>query len=128
MLTIITIRPKVCSAQRVTVNYFSPKIQSEQEKIEHSYANLKGLCEERKNRLEQAVELFKLNRDVDDLEIWINEREIVAGSHEMGQDLEHVIVSVPYLFCNRCYDIRLKLWRLRKIGWRKKRLKLRSEW
>ncbi|XP_075257408.1 spectrin beta chain, non-erythrocytic 1-like isoform X2 [Convolutriloba macropyga] len=70
----------------------SPKIQSEQEKIEHSYANLKGLCEERKNRLEQAVELFKLNRDVDDLEIWINEREIVAGSHEMGQDLEHVIM------------------------------------
>ena len=71
----------------------SPKIAAEEEKLEHSYANLKGLCEERKQRLEQAVELFKLNRDVDDLEIWINEREIVAGSHEMGQDLEHVIVS-----------------------------------
>uniref|UniRef100_A0A4W6BXI9 Spectrin beta chain n=1 Tax=Lates calcarifer TaxID=8187 RepID=A0A4W6BXI9_LATCA len=34
--------------------------------------------------------LFQLNREVDDLEQWIAEREVVAGSHELGQDYEHV--------------------------------------
>ncbi|CAB4064554.1 SPTB [Lepeophtheirus salmonis] len=32
----------------------------------------------------------RLNREVDDLEQWIAEREVVAGSHELGQDYEHV--------------------------------------
>ncbi|KAB5558894.1 hypothetical protein PHYPO_G00022490 [Pangasianodon hypophthalmus] len=32
----------------------------------------------------------QLNREVDDLEQWIAEREVVAGSHELGQDYEHV--------------------------------------
>ena len=27
---------------------------------------------------------------VDDLEQWIAEREVVAGSHELGQDYDHV--------------------------------------
>ncbi|KAG7280294.1 hypothetical protein CRUP_026835 [Coryphaenoides rupestris] len=31
-----------------------------------------------------------LNREVDDLEQWVAEREVVAGSHELGQDYEHV--------------------------------------
>ena len=35
-----------------------------------------------------------LNREVDDLEQWIAEREVVAGSHELGQDFEHVSVSL----------------------------------
>lgn len=30
---------------------------------------------------------------MDDLEQWIAEREVVAGSHELGQDYEHVTVS-----------------------------------
>ena len=29
-------------------------------------------------------------REVDDLEQWIAEREVVAGSHELGQDYDHV--------------------------------------
>lgn len=31
-----------------------------------------------------------LNREVDDLEQWIAEREVVASSHELGQDYDHV--------------------------------------
>ncbi|KAI4813926.1 hypothetical protein KUCAC02_003146, partial [Chaenocephalus aceratus] len=34
--------------------------------------------------------LTQLKREVDDLEQWIAEREVVAGSHELGQDYEHV--------------------------------------
>lgn len=34
-----------------------------------------------------------LNREIEDIEQWIAEREVVAGSHELGQDYEHVTVS-----------------------------------
>lgn len=39
------------------------------------------------------LKLYVLNREIDDLMQWIAEREIVAGSHELGQDFEHVTVS-----------------------------------
>merc|ERR1712158_271920 len=41
-----------------------------------------------------ALKLFMLNREVDDLEQWIAEREVVAGSHELGQDYDHVSLLV----------------------------------
>lgn len=40
--------------------------------------------------MDDALKLFMLNREVDDLEQWIAEREVVAGSHELGQDYDHV--------------------------------------
>lgn len=54
------------------------------------YAGLKDLALERRAKLEEALKLFSLNREVDDLMQWISEREVVAGSHELGQDYEHV--------------------------------------
>merc|ERR1719500_1934411 len=54
------------------------------------YAGLKDLAAERRAKLDDALKLFMLNREVDDLEQWIAEREVVAGSHELGQDYEHV--------------------------------------
>ena len=58
--------------------------------VEKLYAGLKDLAAERKAKLDDALKLFMLNREVDDLEQWIAEREVVAGSHELGQDYEHV--------------------------------------
>uniref|UniRef100_A0A8C3XQX3 PH domain-containing protein n=1 Tax=Chelydra serpentina TaxID=8475 RepID=A0A8C3XQX3_CHESE len=46
--------------------------------------------EQRKARLEQQYWLYQLSREVDDLEHWIAEKEVVAGSPELGQDFEHV--------------------------------------
>ena len=57
------------------------------------YAGLKDLAEERQGRLQDRLRLTQLKREVDDLEQWIAEREVVAGSHELGQDYEHVTVS-----------------------------------
>lgn len=57
------------------------------------YAGLKDLAEERRGRLQERLRLTQLKREVDDLEQWIAEREMVAGSHELGQDYEHVSVS-----------------------------------
>lgn len=56
------------------------------------YAGLKDLAEERRSKLQERLRLTQLKREVDDLEQWIAEREVVAGSHELGQDYEHVTV------------------------------------
>lgn len=60
------------------------------------YAGLKDLAEERRGRLQERLRLTQLKREVDDLEQWIAEREVVAGSHELGQDYEHVTVSLMF--------------------------------
>lgn len=44
--------------------------------------------------MEQQYWLYQLNREVDELEQWIAQREVVASSPELGQDFEHVTVSV----------------------------------
>lgn len=64
-----------------------------QSQVDKLYAGLKDLSEERRGKLDERHRLFQLNREVDDLEQWIAEREVVAGSHELGQDYEHVTVS-----------------------------------
>lgn len=65
------------------------------------YAGLKDLAEERRGRLQERLRLTQLKREVDDLEQWIAEREVVAGSHELGQDYEHVTVRL--LFSVTCF-------------------------
>lgn len=61
------------------------------------YAGLKDLAEERRGKLQERLRLTQLKREVDDLEQWIAEREVVAGSHELGQDYEHVTVRITSL-------------------------------
>nr|XP_027207988.1 spectrin beta chain-like isoform X11 [Penaeus vannamei] len=68
----------------------SEQIGIRQSQIDKLYAGLRDLAVERRSKLDEALKLFMLNREVDDLEQWIAEREVVAGSHELGQDYEHV--------------------------------------
>ncbi|XP_048477177.1 spectrin beta chain, non-erythrocytic 4-like, partial [Rhincodon typus] len=68
----------------------SEQISKQQSQIDRLYVSLKDLAEERKGKLEQYYWLFQLNREVDELEQWIAEREVIAGSPELGQDFEHV--------------------------------------
>lgn len=72
---------------------FSEQISKRQSQIDRLYVSLKDLVEERKSRLEQQYWLYQLNREVDELEQWIAQREVVASSPELGQDYEHVTVS-----------------------------------
>ncbi|KAK9410404.1 spectrin beta chain erythrocytic [Crotalus adamanteus] len=60
-----------------------------QGQVDKQYAGLKDLAEERRRKVELAYHLFKLKREVDDLEQWIAERDVIASSPEMGQDLDH---------------------------------------
>ncbi|XP_047735798.1 spectrin beta chain isoform X3 [Hyalella azteca] len=70
----------------------SEQISIRQSQIDKLYAGLRDLSVERRSRLDEALKLFMLNREVDDLEQWIAEREVVAGSHELGQDYDHVMM------------------------------------
>ena len=71
----------------------SEQITKQQAHIDRLYVSLKDMMEQRKTKLEQQYWLFQLNREVEDLEKWITEREAVASSTELGDDLEHVTVS-----------------------------------
>ncbi|XP_037123601.1 spectrin beta chain, non-erythrocytic 4-like isoform X4 [Syngnathus acus] len=66
------------------------KISKRQSQMDRLYVSLKDLVEERKSRLEQQYWLYQLNREVDELEQWIAQKEVVASSPELGQDFEHV--------------------------------------
>lgn len=70
----------------------SDAIAVKQSQVDKLYASLKDLALERRDKLGEVLKLYKLNREIEDLEQWITEREIVAGSHELGQDFEHVTV------------------------------------
>ncbi|XP_068195760.1 spectrin beta chain, erythrocytic isoform X1 [Antennarius striatus] len=61
-----------------------------QGQVEKQYAGLKELAEDRRKKLDHTFHHFLLSREVEDLEQWITERDVVASSQEMGQDLDHV--------------------------------------
>lgn len=86
--------------------FYSERITLRQAQVDKLYAGLKDLAEERRGRLQERLRLTQLKREVDDLEQWIAEREVVAGSHELGQDYEHVTVSFffffTYVVCRHC--------------------------
>ena len=65
-------------------------INKRQTQLDKLYASLKDLSTERRQRLDETLKLYRLNREIDDLEQWISDRELIAGSHELGQDFEHV--------------------------------------
>ncbi|XP_041827020.1 spectrin beta chain, erythrocytic isoform X1 [Melanotaenia boesemani] len=61
-----------------------------QGQVDKQYAGLRELAEDRRKKLDHTYHHFLLSREVKDLEHWIAERDLVASSQEMGQDLDHV--------------------------------------
>merc|ERR1712079_705646 len=49
---------------------------------DHPQSEAIGVRLSQVEKLDAGLKLFMLNREVDDLEQWIAEREVVAGSHE----------------------------------------------
>ncbi|XP_043930077.1 spectrin beta chain, erythrocytic-like isoform X2 [Protopterus annectens] len=68
----------------------SEQISRCQEQVDKQYIGLSKQVEDRKRRLDHELQLFQLSREVEDLLQWIAERETVASSQELGQDLDHV--------------------------------------
>ncbi|XP_064167267.1 spectrin beta chain, erythrocytic isoform X1 [Anguilla rostrata] len=63
-----------------------------QGQVDKQYAGLKEQADDRRKKLEHVYHHFLLSREVEDLEQWIAERDLVASSQEMGQDLDHVTI------------------------------------
>lgn len=79
----------------------STRLTIRQAQVDKLYAGLKELAGERRERLQEHLRLCQLRRELDDLEQWIQEREVVAASHELGQDYEHVTVSAAQIRAHR---------------------------
>jgi spectrin beta len=82
---------------------YSDQVAVKQSQVDKLYAGLKDLAGERRAKLDEALQLFMLSREVDDLEQWIADREVVAGSHELGTDYDHVTVSFTMFSNNSFY-------------------------
>lgn len=78
----------------IVLLFFSDKIILRQAQLDKLYSGLKDLALERRTKLEEALQLHGFNREANDLMQWITEKEVTAGSQELGQDYEHVTVSV----------------------------------
>lgn len=70
----------------------SERVSQRQNEVDKLYTQLNELASDRRARLNEGLELFKLNREIEDLMQWISERDAIANSHELGQDLDHVIM------------------------------------
>ncbi|XP_015783267.1 spectrin beta chain isoform X3 [Tetranychus urticae] len=66
------------------------QIAVRQSQVDKLYAGLKDLANERRSKLNEALSLYSLSREFDDVMLWIQEREVIAGSHELGQDYDLV--------------------------------------
>ena len=62
------------------------------------------MAEERRGKLDETLKLYQLQGEIDDLEQWIAEKEVVAGSQDIGQDLAQVEVHFSVVTINsiRC--------------------------
>ena len=70
----------------------SARLRQRQAEVRRLYAGLQQLWEERRGRLQEQQRLWQLRRELDDVEQWVLQRELVAAAHDMGQDYEHVTV------------------------------------
>lgn len=68
------------------------KIAQRLNELEQLHSQLQDLAAEKRGHLDEGVELFKLNREIEDLMQWISERDAAANAHELGQDKDHVIM------------------------------------
>ncbi|XP_070531768.1 spectrin alpha chain, non-erythrocytic 1-like isoform X3 [Ptychodera flava] len=86
---------KIDSVQSTSQGNLADEVNSianRQRQIEDQYAHLLELANERKRRLEESVKHHMLIREAGELMVWMNDKEAIAASTEVGEDLEQVEV------------------------------------
>uniref|UniRef100_A0A672Q060 Spectrin beta chain n=1 Tax=Sinocyclocheilus grahami TaxID=75366 RepID=A0A672Q060_SINGR len=84
---------QLANSSRLMVNSEHPeseRITLRQAQVDKLYAGLKDLAEERRGKLQERLRLTQLKREVDDLEQWIAEREVVAGLYHFARDTSNI--------------------------------------
>ncbi|XP_078606070.1 spectrin alpha chain, non-erythrocytic 1-like isoform X30 [Branchiostoma floridae x Branchiostoma japonicum] len=90
-------------------------VAARQEQIEKQYNTLQSLANDRKSNLEKSCKKFMLIREANELQNWINEKEAIAASEELGDDLEHV-EELQKKFDNFSKDLKSHQNRLQEIN------------
>lgn len=67
-------------------------ISVRQKQIDEQYENLLELARQRRQKLEESCKAYQLVREAGELAQWITDKETVALSDEVGEDLEQVEV------------------------------------
>ena len=94
VVDLLFLRPSNSLTSHTIVSLYRDQVALKQSQVDKLYASLKDLSLERRGKLDEVLKLYMLNREIEDIEQWIAEREVVAGSHELGQDYEHVTVRI----------------------------------
>jgi len=81
-------------------HFDSVNIRDKQTDVEGKYRELLELAAVRRRKLVETKKLFEFHREVEDIQAWIAEKNVVAGSEDYGTDIEHVQVYylLNYLF------------------------------
>ncbi|XP_064649219.1 spectrin alpha chain-like isoform X2 [Lineus longissimus] len=66
------------------------KIKGKQDEMNEAWERLKNLSRHRQERLFGAHEIQRFNRDVDETNAWINEKDVVLSTDDYGRDLASV--------------------------------------
>uniref|UniRef100_A0A0K0EWJ5 Karst (inferred by orthology to a D. melanogaster protein) n=1 Tax=Strongyloides venezuelensis TaxID=75913 RepID=A0A0K0EWJ5_STRVS len=69
-------------------HFDSDKIQSKQNNLNQLYSDIKVSCKERRQQLINAYNYYNFVNNVDNLSLWLSERERMAASEDYGNDLE----------------------------------------
>ena len=73
-------------------HFDSANIRDKQTDVETKYRELVELAAARRRKLVETKKLFEFHREVEDVEVWIMEKNVIAGSEDYGTDIEHVQV------------------------------------
>lgn len=68
------------------------KVAQRVKDVEQLYSQMKDLAQEKRNHLDEGVQLFKLNQEIEEVMHWISDRDAAANAHELGQDIDHVVM------------------------------------
>ncbi|XP_048586984.1 spectrin alpha chain, non-erythrocytic 1 isoform X2 [Nematostella vectensis] len=71
----------------------APEVDSvaqKQQALDDKYNDLMDKGEERRKKLEDSIHRYTLLREAHELESWINDKEAIVTSEEVGKDFEHV--------------------------------------
>uniref|UniRef100_A0A0N4ZQ51 Spectrin beta chain n=1 Tax=Parastrongyloides trichosuri TaxID=131310 RepID=A0A0N4ZQ51_PARTI len=69
-------------------HFDSDRIQNKQYNLNQLYSDIKTSCEERRQHLINAYNYYNFVTNVDNLSLWLSERERMAASEDYGNDLE----------------------------------------
>ena len=95
----VNLEPKVTAYNETKLELLlnSEQVKIRQAQVDKLYEGLKDLAEERRGKLDETLKLYQLQGEIDDLEHWIAQKEVVAGSEDIGQDLAQVEVHLHVL-------------------------------